>query len=58
LTPIVEAFLKSKWFDVVHPNETETAWLSSLPPAFWTGLKPEPETVARVLMWRRDHQEK
>ncbi len=55
--PLIEAFLQSEERLKLRPSDEELAFLRSLPDVVWSGAKPNPETVASMLVWRRLHSE-
>jgi transcriptional regulator with XRE-family HTH domain len=52
--PLIKQFMESEWRASVNPEEQELEWVKSLPDVVFTGARPDPQVVARLILWRRD----
>jgi transcriptional regulator with XRE-family HTH domain len=52
--PLIELFQASELAKGLAPTDDELEWLRSLPDMVWANAKSAPDTVARMLLWRRD----
>ncbi len=50
----VDALRTSSWASAIQPTDEELEWASRLPDFMWVGMRPTPETIARLIQLRRD----
>ncbi len=52
----IQAFLESAYWRVtLAPTDAEVHWLRSLPIVVFGGGSPTPDTIGKLVAWRRDH---
>jgi transcriptional regulator with XRE-family HTH domain len=53
IAPILERFRISPWFAAIQPTHSEMVWVESLGELVYYGQEPTPETIARLIAFRR-----
>jgi len=51
---VVRTLMRSKWAPVLKVRPGEKSWLALLPRILFSGSKPDPDHVAKLLMWYRE----